>query len=305
MTNIPEQHAHHRRVSQSNVSARATGEVASPHRALFGTPPGDQPCQTDDFRDKRRATTRRPEPIPVDDEFAEEAYEEEEDDGIDTGYDDPPRFPNSVRRYGPVQPASPRTVMRVQYYKSEVPLRASRTQTQDYRPPEPEPRTMRPQPEPQRRTTAPRPRPGSLPRLHWLVYVGGAMFIMLIGWMALSEFANWWQTTQDTLHYGYPRTYQTDAVVGHADSPQRPSHFLALNLHGHIRIIEFPGGDATKAKVYIGPDLLGPGQDLEPVTLSFKDTSGDGKPDMIVTVGTEHYIYHNTGNAFAPPKPNQ
>jgi hypothetical protein len=40
-------------------------------------------------------------------------------------------------------------------------------------------------------------------------------------------------------------------------------------------------------------------------TLSFQDTSGTGKPEMIVTVGTAHYIYHNTGNAFVPPKPNQ
>jgi hypothetical protein len=303
MSRLPEQHAHHHRsMSQPPVSARSYEEVASPHRAghYSGLHPEDQPYQSEEIRDARR-TARRPEPVPVDDEFEEE----EEDYGVDTGYDDPPRMPTSVRRYGHVQPASPRTVMRVQYYKSEVPLRASRTQTQDHRPPKPEPRTMRPQPEPERRTTAPRPRPGSLPRLHWLVYVGGAMFIMLIGWMALSAFANWWQMTQDTLHYGYPRTFQLDAVVGHSDSATHPSHFLALNLHGHIRIIEFPGGDVTRAKVYIGPDLLGPGQDLTPVTLSFKDTSGNGKPDMIVTVGTAHYLYRNAGSTFVPPKPNQ
>jgi hypothetical protein len=301
---IPEQHAyHHRSMSQSHVSARSYEEVASPHRAghYSGLHPEDQPYQSEEIRDARR-TARRPEPVQVDDEFAEE----EEDYGVDTGYDDPPRMPSSVRRYGPVQPASPRTVMRFQYYNSAVPPRASRTQTQDYRPPAPAPQPLPgPQPEPQRRTTAPRPRRRSLPRLHWLVYVGGVMFIMLVGWMALSEFATWWQTTQDTMHYGYPRTFQVDAVVGHADSAEHPSHFLALNLRGHIRIIEFPGGDVTRAKVYIGPDLLGPGQDLTPVTLSFKDTSGNGKPDMIVTVGTAHYLYRNAGSTFVPPKTNQ
>jgi hypothetical protein len=312
MTNIPEQRAHHRRVFQSPVSARSYEETASPHRAghYSGLHPEDQPSQSEEIRDARR-TVRRPEPVQVDDEFEEEAYEEEEDDGTDTGYDDPPRMPSSVRRYGPVQPAYPRSVVRFQYYNSAVPPRASRTQTQDYPPPapkpsphsEPEPRTMRPAPE--RRTTTPQPRRRSGPRLHWLVYVGGAMLLMMIGWMALSEFANWWQTTQDTLHYGYPRTFQVDAVVGHADSAAHPSHFIALNLHGQIRIIEFPGGDVTRAKVYIGPDLMGPGQDLTPVTLSFKDTSGNGKPEMIVTVGTAHYLYRNAGSTFVPPKPSQ
>jgi hypothetical protein len=292
MTRLPEQHAIHRSMPQSNASARPDEEVASPHRAghSSGLHPEDQPYQSEEIRNSRRAS-RRPEPVPVEDEYVEER-------DIDYGFDDAPRTPSSVRRYQSVQPAYPQAVWRVQYYNSAVPPRASRTQTQDYRPPASEP-------EPERRTTAPQPRRRSGPRLHWLVYVGTAMLLMLVGWMALSEFANWWQTTQDTLHYGYPRTFQLDAVVGHADSTEHPSHFLALNLRGHIRIIEFPGGDATKAKVYIGPDLLGPGQDLTPVTLSFEDTSGKGLPDMIVTVGTTRYIYRNNGNTFVPPKPNQ
>jgi hypothetical protein len=304
MSHLPVQSGVPRSMLQSKPSARPSGEVASPHRAghYSGLHPEDQPYQSEEIRNPRRAT-RRPEPVPVDDE-----YEEEEEEGyeVDAGYDDPPRMPSSVRRYAPMQPTYPQTVWRVQYYNSAVPPRASRTQTQDEWPPAPAPQPLPgPQPEPERRTTAPQPRRRSGPRFHWLVYVGGAMLLMMIGWMLLSEFANWWQTTQDTLHYGYPRTFQMDAVVGHADSPDHPSHFLALNLRGHIRIIEFPGGDATKAKVYIGPDLLGPGQDLTPVTLSFQETSGTGKPDMVVTVGTTHYLYHNAGNTFVPPKPNQ
>ena len=55
-----------------------------------------------------------------------------------------------------------------------------------------------------------------------------------------------------------------DAVVGHNDSPANPSHFIALNLNRHIVIIELPGADPSKAKIYTGPILLGDGQDLTP-----------------------------------------
>jgi hypothetical protein len=119
-------------------------------------------------------------------------------------------------------------------------------------------------------------------RFHWLFFVGLAMFTMLIGWVLLTTVANWWQITQDDWHYGRPRTYQVDAVVGHHDSMTNPSHFIAINLRRQVEVIEFPGGDATKAKIYIGPLLIGPGQDLTPVTLTFKDVNGDGKIDRLL-----------------------
>src|SRR2546425_1583080 len=43
-------------------------------------------------------------------------------------------------------------------------------------------------------------------------------------------------------HYGRPRTFQTDAVVGHNDSAASPSHFIAINLNRHVEVIECPGG---------------------------------------------------------------
>lgn len=142
-------------------------------------------------------------------------------------------------------------------------------------------------------------------RLHWLVFVGVAAIIMIIGWLAFSAFANWWQVTQDDWHYGRPRTFQTNAVVGHNDSASNPSHFIALNLNRHIEIIEFPGGDATKAKIYAGPVLIGQGQDLTPVTLIFKDVTGNGKLDMIVNVGDSHFVYINENGAFRPARPDE
>ena len=109
----------------------------------------------------------------------------------------------------------------------------------------------------------------------------------------------------DGWQYGYPRTSQTDAVVGHHDSPANPSHFIAINLHSHIEVIEFPGGDVTHARVYLGPTLIGTGQDLVPVTLSFKDVNGDGKPDMIVSVGGTIVVFINDNGQFRPLKPGE
>jgi hypothetical protein len=137
---------------------------------------------------------------------------------------------------------------------------------------------------------------------HWLVFVGIAMFIMIIGWVAFSALGSWWQTTQDDWHYGRPRTFQTDAVVGHNDSSSNPSHFIAVNLNRHVLIVELPGGDATKARIYSGPILIGQGQDLAPVTLSFQDVNGDGLLDMIVNVQDAHFVYINSNGTFHPAK---
>ena len=118
------------------------------------------------------------------------------------------------------------------------------------------------------------------------------MLVMLLGWFVLSALLSWWQITQDDWHYGRPRTYQTDAWVGHNEHGT-PSHFLALNLHGHSEVLEFPGGDATQAKVYLGPVLSGPGADLVPVTVRFQDVTGDGKPDLVMQMGEQSVVFVN------------
>lgn len=135
-------------------------------------------------------------------------------------------------------------------------------------------------------------------RFHWLVFVGIAMFIMILGWVAFNALSNWWQITQDDWHYGRPRTYQVDKVVGHNDSAANPTHFIAQNLNSHIIIIEIPGGDTSKAKIYSGPTLIGSGQDLTPVTLTFKDVNGDGRLDMIVNVQDTHLVFLNQHDQF-------
>ena len=143
------------------------------------------------------------------------------------------------------------------------------------------------------------------PRFHWTVILGMAMFTMLVGWVLLTMVANWWQVTQDDWHYGRPRTFQVDMVVGHNDSATNPSHFIAINLQRHIEIIELPGGDSSRAKIYTGPTLVGPGQELAVVTLTFKDVNGDGKLDMVVNVQDSHFVFINDSGQFRPVRPGE
>jgi len=132
-----------------------------------------------------------------------------------------------------------------------------------------------------------------------------ASVLMLAGYIGLNLVGAWWQTTMDDWHYGRPRTFQIDAVVGHNDSEGNPSHFFAINLNGRVTIIELPGGDSSKAKIYNGPYIVGDDDSLTPITLSFKDITGDGKPDMIVHDRDKVFYYINESGSFRPQKPGE
>lgn len=135
----------------------------------------------------------------------------------------------------------------------------------------------------------------------WLIVIGLGMFVMLLGWIAFNALANWWIVTQNDWTYGRPRTYQVDHVVGHHDNAAHPSHFLAQNLNRRVFVIEFPGGDPSKALTYLGPTLLGDGQDLTPVTLTFEDRNGDGKPDLNMHIADQVIVFLNDGTKFTSP----
>jgi hypothetical protein len=266
----------------------------------------------------RHATAQYRQVRPADADVALESEEEEEE------YDDvwPPRMSSSARRYQDVVDVRTevgRTTADVQSSTGERRYRTQatgvhsaipprRTATQTHLPAVPATRRRVTQPDilPERHSDELRLDDGPRrPRLHWLVLVGLTMLLMVIGWMGLLTLANWWQVTQNDWHYGRPRTYQTDAVVGHNDSPANPSHFIVLNLRRHVQIIEFPGGDPSKAKIYIGPTLIGPGQDLAVVTLSFKDVNGDGKPDMILNIQDSHFVFINDNGQYRPARPGE
>lgn len=162
----------------------------------------------------------------------------------------------------------------------------------------------RPLPVKQSRTEPlPAPASGSGSGENWLYPAGVGMVAMTLLWLIGSAIVGAWQGMQDDLHYGRPRTYQTDVRIGHGDD-ETPSHFIATNNNGRILVVEFPGNDARKTKVYAGPQL-GPGQDLTPVTLEFRDVTSDGKPDMLINAGQSRTILVNDGSSFRTPKTNE
>ncbi len=78
------------------------------------------------------------------------------------------------------------------------------------------------------RPQTPRTKQRGIPRLHPLVFLGIGMITMLALWMLITMVANWWSVKWNDIQYGRPRTFQVDAVVGHSDSSNSPSHFIAI-----------------------------------------------------------------------------
>jgi hypothetical protein len=140
--------------------------------------------------------------------------------------------------------------------------------------------------------------------IHWLFYVGLSLVAAIALWALATTLINWGTNEYNNLVYGYPRTFQTDAVVNHHDSPRNPSHFIAVNLHGQVIIFEMPGGDPSQDVVYIGPNLIVSGSDLLPVTLTFSDVNHDGKVDMIVHIDGQNFVFYNNGTKFAANNTN-
>ena len=253
---------------------------ANPHRSghSSGIHPEDMPFMTGDPR-YPQAQTRTPIPEEYDDEY-------------------PSRMPTSTRRYPVGADGQPTQVYR----------QGNRTFVRHKGAPPPQP-SLPPQQYPiyadesdEQETEHTRPKRGYTRKMHFhpLVYLGAGMIVMFGLWVMLSILSAWGKTQLDDWHYGRPRTFQIDAVVGHGDSPGNPSHFTAINLNRHVVVIELPGGDTGKARIYNVTTLFGDGQDLTPVTLTFTDVKGDGKPDMVIHIQDQRIIFHNDGTQFKP-----
>ena len=136
-------------------------------------------------------------------------------------------------------------------------------------------------------------------KVHWLLYVGVGMIAALALWVTASSLLAWGTEKYNDIVYGNPRIFQTDAVVGHNhDSLVHPSHFIALNLHGQVIIVELPAGDPTKSIDYIGPALIAVGDEKIPITLTFAELNGDKKVDMIVHIQDKVVHFCNNGTKF-------
>ena len=152
----------------------------------------------------------------------------------------------------------------------------------------------------------PSTRGGIKGKVHWLLPLGIGMIAMLVLWELGSIALAWGMARYDDIRYGNPRTYQTNAVVGHGgDSAAHPSHFIAINLNRQAIVVEFPAGNPAGAESYIVPYyILGSGGDGVPVTLEFRDVTGDGKLDMIIHIHLQSqdqtFVFVNDGTKFRP-----
>jgi hypothetical protein len=119
-----------------------------------------------------------------------------------------------------------------------------------------------------------------LDRSTLIIIVSLIIIVMVGGWWLLSTVSTWWTNWQDDLHYGNPRTFQVDRFVGQGDSPDHPDHFIAVNIHGRVVVIQMnlqhPELDQTYGITTTDPTT--------PVSLTFRQMGSTIA--MYVFVGT-------------------
>jgi hypothetical protein len=281
-----------RAVIQGEALRQAASEEADPsytgHQA--GLHPDNRPFQSSDLTLSRvgRRSESTNTPVTLD---AEGEYDIEEDERY---YGTRP--PTSARRYQEYHVSPEHIVQRgnqryhVRYV--DIPKRQSR---QQQLPSQQERQTEEYAIAPPRGNA----RPGR--RLHPLAWIGIFLTLLILGWFGLNDITSWFQGVQNDWTYGKQRHFEINAVVGHSDSQTNPSHFTAENTNGEIIVIELPGGNVSKAKIYqieTVPNNTG----NPPVKLSFQDMNGDGKPDMLVAIGdgsaTLYITLWNNGSEF-------
>lgn len=182
------------------------------------------------------------------------------------------RMPSSARRYQPTK--QPQRHIQVTYHDEPyVPVQRRSRQA---------PTTQTPVAQiagPKQRT-----------RTFRVLLLGAVLFLLFCYCIYLLGclFFAWIAGVSDNMHYGYPRTYQVDQDVGHGGV----SHFIVINLGGHIDITEIPP-DVSKSKIYANIILTGSGADSYPAIVTFERDTTTGKLDMIVNVNNTRYRYVN------------
>lgn len=67
--------------------------------------------------------------------------------------------------------------------------------------------------------------------------------------------------------------------------------------------VDTSSGDASKARIYIGPQLYDTSANLIPVTLSFVDVNGSHLPDMMLHLQDTRLVSINKNGDSARPSP--
>lgn len=212
---------------------------------------------------------------------------------FDEGLADSPRTRTSVVRQSPDFPIRRTT----QAMMTPVPPRRQKLMT----------RQLQARPT---RKIAPEPAPSkvhNLKNMHWLFLIGLGMMAALILWIIGSAVLAWGIQRYNDFRYGNPRTYQVDQVVGQGgDSPAHPSHFIAINENHQAIIIELRANDPAKAITYTTAIYNDNGE--APITLEFRDVTGDGKIDMIIHIHSlsqeQVAVFINHGDQFIPANNN-
>ena len=122
---------------------------------------------------------------------------------------------------------------------------------------------------------------------------------MVGGWWLLSMAASWWQGVQEDWHYGMPRTFQIDQFVGQDDSLDHPDHFVALNLHGQVLVVQINPLHPQLDHIYSITTTSDP---TVPVNLSFRPAGNKWAMYVIIGDSTPYSVeLISDGKQFVSP----
>lgn len=142
-------------------------------------------------------------------------------------------------------------------------------------------------------------RPRHLDRYTLIIILSLIIMVMVGGWWLLSAVSTWWSNWQDDLHYGNPRTFQVDQFVGQGDSPDHPDHFIVVNTHGQVIVIQLNPQHPELDHIY---GITTASDPKTPVSLSFRPAGNTWA--MYVIVGdTNQYTVElvSNGKQFVSP----
>ena len=158
---------------------------------------------------------------------------------------------------------------------------------------------------PRRRPVTPAQPMHTKPRFHPLFFIGIGTLVTLLLWVGATQLMAWGTNEYNAIVYGSPRTFQIDAVVGQGDNAQHESHFLAINLHGVVTILDFPAGDPSHVRELASFSVPGPNADQAVAILRFIDFAQNGRPAMLITIDGIQSLLVNDGKTFRQPTPTE